>query len=469
MKKVLVLNISTDSENTSLGFAISWLNAFAKKFDEVHVISLSKGSDDELEKNVTVYSVDNELGRISKIINLYKLINKLTKSNKYEFCLSHMSSLMVIISSPILKMRKIKSIFWYTHKGPTDFLKKIFLLKASIYSNRIITASKNSFPYKRFFNNKRKLHVIGHAIKFDDFFRKINSFDEKDFVIISRISKSKKIDESISGFLNSEKGSSHKLSVIGGPLSSEDEIYYQNLKLKYASHENISFLGSMPHKNLINEISDFSFHINNTEEGFYDKSVLETMSHGLVNFYSNSDYDDLLPEEYRDKFKFDGTWYNSLIGDLVIRTHFEFGFLGTYNQSVGLPPFERFFVGGDGLSGYSIDGREIIALRGYPNGSLSSDSGDALYNKYNLELRYPISLNPNSTIYGLLFTEAGNSWTNYDNFNPFELKRSAGLGLRIFMPMFGLLGLDFAHGFDNLSNSNIKSGWQTHFIIGQQF
>ena len=181
------------------------------------------------------------------------------------------------------------------------------MLKASIYSNKIITASKNSFPYKRFFNNKRKLHIIGHAIKFDEFFRKINSFDGKDFVIISRISKSKKIDESISGFLNSEKGSSHKLSVIGGPLSSEDEIYFENLKLKYASHENISFLGSMPHKNLINEISDFSFHINNTEEGFHDKSVLETMSHGLVNFYSNSDYDDLLPEEYRDKFKFDGT------------------------------------------------------------------------------------------------------------------------------------------------------------------
>ena len=170
-----------------------------------------------------------------------------------------------------------------------------------------------------------------------------------------------------------------------------------------------------------------------------------------------------------NKFKFDGTWYNALIGDLVIRTHFELGFLGTYNQSVGLPPFERFFVGGDGLSGYSIDGREIIALRGYPNGSLSSDSGDALYNKYNIELRYPISLNPNSTIYGLLFTEAGNSWSNYNNFNPFELKKSAGVGIRIFMPMFGLLGLDFAHGFDNLTNSTIKSGWQTHFIIGQQF
>ena len=307
MKRVLVLNISTDSKNTSLGFAISWLNAFAKKFDEVHVVSLSKGSDGELDKNVIVSSVDNELGRISKVIYLFKLINKLTKSNNYEFCLSHMSSLMIIISSPILKIRKIKSIFWYTHKGPNDYLKKLFLLKASIYSNKIITASKNSFPYKKFFNNKNKLHVIGHAIKFDEFYRKVNSFDGKNFVIISRISKSKKIDESISGFLSSQKGSSHKLSVIGGPLSSEDKIYFEKIKLKYASHENISFLGSMPHKNLINEISDFSFHINNTEKGFYDKSVLETMSYGLINFYSNSDYDELLPEEYKDKFKFDGT------------------------------------------------------------------------------------------------------------------------------------------------------------------
>ena len=118
MKKVLVLNISTDSKNTSLGFAISWLNAFAKKFDEVHVISLSKGSDDELEKNVVVSSVDKELGRVSKIINLYKLINKLTKSNKYEFCLSHMSSLMVIISSPILKIRKINNKETQVISGP---------------------------------------------------------------------------------------------------------------------------------------------------------------------------------------------------------------------------------------------------------------------------------------------------------------------------------------------------------------
>ena len=192
------------------------------------------------------------------------------------------------------------------------------------------------------------------------------------------------------------------------------------------------------------------------------------------SLFNDKQYDNLDDQEkYKlleyNKFKFNGTWYNSIIGDLVFKTHFEFGFLGTYNNEVGLPPFERFFVGGDGLSGYSIDGREVIALRGYPNGSLSEDGGDAIYNKYNVELRYPISLNPSSTIYALVFGEAGNSWSNYNNFNALELRKSAGIGIRIFMPMFGLLGIDFAHGFDNIPNSTIKSGWQTHFIIGQQF
>ena len=192
------------------------------------------------------------------------------------------------------------------------------------------------------------------------------------------------------------------------------------------------------------------------------------------SIFNNKDYDNLDDQEkYKlleyNKFKFNGTWYSALLGDLVFRSHFEFGFLGTYNNEVGLPPFERFFVGGDGLSGYSIDGREVIALRGYPNGSLSEDGGDAIYNKYNIELRYPISLNPNSTIYALIFGEAGNSWANYNNFKAFELRKSAGLGIRIFMPMFGLLGIDFAHGFDKIPNSTVKSGWQTHFIIGQQF
>jgi len=172
--------------------------------------------------------------------------------------------------------------------------------------------------------------------------------------------------------------------------------------------------------------------------------------------------------EYK-KLKAQGTWFSAISGDLVLKTHFEFGFLSAYNQQLGIPPFERFFVGGDGLSGYSLDGRELISLRGYPNNSLSENDGAPIYSKYNIEIRYPISLNPNSTIYALGFLEAGNSWMNFNQFNPFEVKRSAGLGIRIFMPMFGVLGVDFGHGFDNIPGYTTKSGWQTHFTIGQQF
>jgi outer membrane protein insertion porin family len=192
------------------------------------------------------------------------------------------------------------------------------------------------------------------------------------------------------------------------------------------------------------------------------------------SLFSNKDYMSMNDQE---KFKFleykkiktQGTWFNAIAGDLVLKTHFEFGFLSAYNQELGLPPFERFFVGGDGLSGYSIDGRELIGLRGYPNSSLSANDGAPIYGKYNIEIRYPISLNPNSTIYALCFAEAGNAWSEISEFNPFETKRSLGMGIRIFMPMFGILGVDFGHGFDNIPGYNTKSGWQTHFTIGQQF
>ena len=170
-----------------------------------------------------------------------------------------------------------------------------------------------------------------------------------------------------------------------------------------------------------------------------------------------------------NKIKTQGTWFNAIAGDLVLKTHFEFGFLSAYNKELGLPPFERFFVGGDGLSGYSIDGRELIGLRGYPNSSLSENDGAPIYGKYNIEIRYPISLNPNSTIYALCFAEAGNSWSEISEFNPFETKRSLGMGIRLFMPMFGILGVDLGHGVDNIPGYSTKSGWQTHFTIGQQF
>ncbi len=172
-------------------------------------------------------------------------------------------------------------------------------------------------------------------------------------------------------------------------------------------------------------------------------------------------------EFYKIKFSVDA--YNKLYKQLVLRTRAEFGFLGAYNSARGIIPFERFFVGGDGLANYSLDGREVIQLRGYPNNSLSSSDGGTVYNKFSMELRYPITLKQTASIYALTFLEAGAAYSNFKTFDPFKMQRSAGVGLRVFMPAFGLLGIDFAHGFDPVPGSTIKSGWQTHFIIGQQF
>jgi len=174
------------------------------------------------------------------------------------------------------------------------------------------------------------------------------------------------------------------------------------------------------------------------------------------------------------KFSFKAKWYTAFTNKLVLMMNTEGGFLGHYNNKVGATPFERFFVGGDGLAAYQLDGRETIGLRGYENNRLSSSTGGTIYNKFQLELRYSITDKPSASIYTLGFLEAGNSYDNFSSFNPFELKRSAGLGIRIFMPAFGLLGIDFAHGFDALPLYNNapnapKSGWQTHFIIGRQF
>jgi len=169
------------------------------------------------------------------------------------------------------------------------------------------------------------------------------------------------------------------------------------------------------------------------------------------------------------KVKFSGSWYTRLVDKLVLKTSTEFGFLGAYNNDRGIPPFERFFVGGDGLGAFSLDGREVIQLRGYPNQSLSTTDGDNIYNKFSLEMRYPITLKQLASIYVLVFAEGGGSYDGFRNYNPFSVQRSAGAGLRIFMPAFGLLGIDFGYGFDPILGGIEKNGWETHFIIGQQF
>jgi len=174
------------------------------------------------------------------------------------------------------------------------------------------------------------------------------------------------------------------------------------------------------------------------------------------------------------KWKYKGAWYLRIWKDLVLAANSEFGYQGYFNQDIGYSPFGRFELGGDGLSGYSLYGVETIALRGYENNSLTAldangrKSGN-VYEKINFELRYPISLKPQAVIYVLGFVEAGNSWIDINDYNPFKVKRSAGIGLRAFLPMFGLLGVDWGYGFDEIPGRPDVNGSQFHFVIGQQF
>lgn len=177
------------------------------------------------------------------------------------------------------------------------------------------------------------------------------------------------------------------------------------------------------------------------------------------------------------KWMFDASWFTKLVGNLVLNARAHFGFVSTYRRAQEIGPFERFKLGGSGLAGFNIFvGTDYIGLRGYedPNGAgaiptaRSGESGGVAYNKYVLETRYPISLNPSATIYALAFTEAGNSFADYASYNPYKLYRSAGVGVRIFMAAFGLLGFDYGYGFDKIPGAQGQKAGQFHFTIGQQ-
>jgi outer membrane protein insertion porin family len=182
------------------------------------------------------------------------------------------------------------------------------------------------------------------------------------------------------------------------------------------------------------------------------------------------------------KTMFDAKYYVPIVGKkLVLEAKAHFGFINSYSKRTGIGPFERFVLGGDGLAGgfnSFVLGKEIIGLRGYENNSITpplyqsgnstSQLGGIAYDKLGLELRYPITTGNAATIYGFAFTEAGNNWDNYEDFNPFKTYKSAGFGARIFMPAFGLIGLNWAYGFDRLPGRADISGSQFHFTIGQQ-
>ncbi len=206
------------------------------------------------------------------------------------------------------------------------------------------------------------------------------------------------------------------------------------------------------------------------------------------SMFNNIDYETAEPEErYKwveyHKWNFDARYYLQIVDKLILAPRMHLGFIGKYTDEAGIGPFERFVLGGDGLTGQNfLLGNDLIGLRGYPNpqqGLSRSNSltpfdvenqvfGGTLFTKFVMELRYPVSLAPTATIYGLAFVEGGNNWLSFSDYNPYDIQRSAGFGVRIFMPAFGLLGLDYGYGFDPAFGTNTPSGSQFHFSIGQQ-
>ncbi|MEJ6979181.1 outer membrane protein assembly factor BamA [Pedobacter sp. P351] len=195
-----------------------------------------------------------------------------------------------------------------------------------------------------------------------------------------------------------------------------------------------------------------------------------------TNYKTAVDEDRYKFTEYH-KWKFEAQWYQRIYGKLVLKTQAQFGFLGQYNSAVGQSAFERFKLGGDGMQGFDfLQGSEVIAMRGYENNSvipegsnpnIARNSGSPIFNKYIVEFRYPITTSQQATLFLLTFAEGGNTWNNFKDFNPFNVHRSAGVGARIFLPIFGLLGIDYGWGFDPIPGIQSSKG-QFHFSIAQQ-
>jgi len=234
------------------------------------------------------------------------------------------------------------------------------------------------------------------------------------------------------------------------------------------------------------DANDFSFNLvfgrNSTDQNIFPRrgskfsvGVKFTPPYSLFSLDKN--YAEMKQtEKYKwieyHKWSVDGSFFNPIVGDLTLMAKAQFGYLGYYNKKWGYSPFGGFIVGGGGMSGYVMYGQDIIALRGYEDNSLTPYANNAyhgnVYNKFTMELRFPIIMEPASQIYALAFLEGGNCWNSIDKFNPFDIKRSAGLGLRVNLQMLGTLGLDWGYGFDKISGRDMKRH-HLHFVMGHTF
>ena len=257
-------------------------------------------------------------------------------------------------------------------------------------------------------------------------------------------------------------------------------VLYNELSYQLYDLDNYSYYNMFTFKD--GQANNLSFKTilsrNSTDQPIYPrKGSIFSLSLQLTPPWSlmdNRDYTKLSDQDkYRwieyHKWKFSGAWFTNIVDKLVLAAKGEFGILGMYNAQYGPSPFEGFTMGGDGLVSYNLYGKETIALRGYENNSITPAKGGNIYDKFLLEMRYPISLDPSATLYGLVFVEGGNSWSDFGGFNPFDIYRSAGVGVRIFLPMFGKLGVDWGYGYDPVYGRPTANGSQFHFIIGQSF
>lgn len=265
---------------------------------------------------------------------------------------------------------------------------------------------------------------------------------------------------------------------ISNRLKVPDDYFYMSNMLTYRYYDARNYTTFILPTGISHSISyTFSLGRNSTDAAIYPRtgsdmifSVQLTPPYSLLN---NKNYEDLsLKERYKwleyHKWKINISQYINIVENLVLNIRARFGFLGMYNSKVGASPFERFYMGGSGLtSTYMIDAREIVSMRGYTDESITPENGGTVFQKMTFELRYPITLNPNATIFLLTFLEAGNNWKDMKTYKPFEMYRAAGVGVRVYLPMFGLLGLDWGYGFDAIPGNPNAHKSQFHFSIGQ--
>lgn len=289
---------------------------------------------------------------------------------------------------------------------------------------------------------------------------------------------------------NDLRGSMKVLGVtlsLGRRVRWPDDYFTVSNSISYVNYDLFRFGGSLGFENGTGFANNFTFNTtiarNSIDNPMFPRggssvslNIALTPPYSLINglnYNTASNNEKYKWVEYH-KWMFDAKYYLKLIGNLVLESRGHIGVIGQYTSKAGIGPFERYQLGGDGLTGTNfLLGNEVIGLRGYPNNSITpfdSDNninGGTIFNKYVMELRYPVSLNPSATIYVLAFAEAGNNWNRFADFNPNVLKKSMGFGARIFMPAFGLLGLDWGYGYDDDPSTGQTSGAQFHFSIGQ--